>query len=79
MNDNGITTTKAPAETEIFPLDDAAIESLAELDQQDKLTHSARLGILGYFLKVHKLQGNWQLAPNRRELVRSAQQQQPTL
>jgi hypothetical protein len=72
MQENGITTTKAPAETESFPLDDAAIESLAELDQQDKLTHSARLGILGYFLKQHKLTGNWQLSPNRRELVKAA-------
>ena len=77
MQENGITTTKAPPETEAFPLDDAAIEILAELDAQDKVTHASRLSVLNYFLRQHKMQGNWQLSPNRRELVKAAAQQTP--
>lgn len=48
MQENGITTQKLP-ETEVFPLDDAAIELLAELDAQDKVTHTSRLAVLNYF------------------------------
>lgn len=56
-----------------FPLDDAAIESLAELDKQTNDIAVARNAILSYFLRQHKLTGNWQLAMNRRELVRVEQ------
>ena len=58
--------------TETFPLDDAAIESLAELDQQERSIGVARQAILSYFLRQQRMTGNWQLAPNRRELVRQS-------
>jgi hypothetical protein len=57
--------------TENFPLDDAAIDSLAELDQQERNINVARQAILSYFLRQQKLTGNWQLAQNRRELVKT--------
>jgi hypothetical protein len=57
---------------EAFPLDDAAIESIAELDKQEAQINVARNAILSYILRQHKLMGNWQLATNRRELVKAA-------
>jgi hypothetical protein len=63
---------------ENFPLDDAAIEALAEYDQQERTINVARSAVLAYFLRQHKMTGEWQIAPNRKELVR-AQTQQPQL
>jgi hypothetical protein len=59
----------------LFPLDDAAIDSLAELAQQESNANVARNAILAYFLRQHKLSGNWRLALNGRELVRVEQPQ----
>lgn len=55
---------------EIFPLDDAAVEMLAEIDQQERACGVARQSVLNYFARQNKLGDGWQLAPNRRELVR---------
>lgn len=67
--------------TELYPLDDAAIEAIADLDKQESNCNIARNAILSYFLRQHKLSGDWRLAPNRRELVKLpapvAQMQQP--
>jgi hypothetical protein len=63
--ENGATTA---AEQDVFPLDDALIALLAE--QAAAFAHQ-RQGALTLFVRQHKLQGNWQLAPNGRELVRS--------
>jgi len=61
---------------EVFPLDDAAIETLSELDTNErqlieasKNINVARQAILSYFLRQHKMKGNWRLADNKRELV----------
>jgi hypothetical protein len=62
----------AATESELFPLDDAAIETIAELDAQERNVNVARNAVLSYFLRQHKLTGNWSLAPNRRELTRTA-------
>jgi hypothetical protein len=69
-------------ESENFPLDDAAIDTVAELDEEERkldITRAninvARSAVLHYFLRQHKMLGNWQLAPNRRELVRIEQPQ----
>jgi hypothetical protein len=59
-------------ESELYPLDDAAIETIADLDAQERNIAIARNAILSYFLRQHKLTGNWTLAPNRRELTRAA-------
>jgi hypothetical protein len=55
----------------IFPLDDACIEMLTELAAQARTLDVSRNAVLTYFAKQHKLQGNWQLAENGRELVRA--------
>jgi beta-phosphoglucomutase-like phosphatase (HAD superfamily) len=68
---------QSAAEVESYPLDDAAIELIAELDQQEKQVLVARNSILTYILRQHKLTGPWKVAPNRRELVRDAVQPQP--
>jgi hypothetical protein len=70
MDNNGITAKITEADADVFPLDDAAIETLAEFDQQERQLNVARTAVLSYFLKQHKLLGNWSLSPNRRELVR---------
>lgn len=64
--------------TDLFPLDEAAIESIAELDGQEKRLidaakelNVARQAILSYFLRQHKMSGNWTLAENRKELLRN--------
>ena len=54
-----------------FPLDDAAIQILAEIDQQAASLDASRQGVLTLFARQHKLQGQWRLAPNRRELVKA--------
>jgi hypothetical protein len=72
------------AEPELFPLDEAAIEAIQDLDKQEtqlveasKNINVARNAILSYFLRQHKLEGNWQLAENRKELMRQATAQVP--
>lgn len=68
----------AAPEPEMFPLDEAAIESIQELDAQEKRIidaakeiNVARQAILSYFLRQHKMTGNWTLAENRKELTRN--------
>lgn len=66
---------------ERFPLDDAAIETLAELSDNVKAVQTgaemARRAVLTYFCRQHKVQGQIRLAENGRELVirREPQQQ----
>jgi len=66
QNNNG----NGAAEQELYPLDDAAIELLAQFDEQERQINTARNAMLTYFVRLHKLQGNWGVAPNRRELVK---------
>lgn len=64
-------------EPEIYPLDDALIAYLNE-GQRELETLKARAqqvewmmnGALQYFARIHGLEGPWQLAANKRELVR---------
>jgi len=62
--------TAAP---EIFPLDEAAIAMIAELDQQMQPLQTALNAVLTYFARQHNLQGRWTLAPNKNELVKRAE------
>jgi hypothetical protein len=57
-------------ETENYPLDDALIQMLAEINQQMIPLQAQRQGALVLFIRQHKLQGNWQVAENGRELVK---------
>ena len=66
-------------DNEIYPLDDEAIMFIAEvhreieaLRQRAQLFEAALNGALQYFARLHKLEGPWKLADNRRELVREA-------
>jgi hypothetical protein len=52
-------------------LDAAALEMLADIERQEVALAAARQSVLTYFAKQHKLDGQWQLAANRRELVRA--------
>lgn len=70
MQEQNGTNLEVITEQEHFPLDEAAIESLAELDAQERQINTARNAILSYFLRQQKMVGNWQLAENKRELIK---------
>ena len=70
LNPHAPSEDPRPAEPETFPLDDAAIETLQELDRQLLIHSTMRNTVLGFFVRQHKLPGQWQLAPNGRELVK---------
>jgi hypothetical protein len=63
-------------ETDSYPLDETAIEALMDLERQQQALLIAQQTILNYFARQHKLAGGWQLAENRRELVRRSGNQQ---
>lgn len=74
---------------ECYPLDEVAIEQLEELDTQEKRLVDqankaleqlavARQFTLKYFIRVHKLTGDWKLAENKRELMKEVPAVQPT-
>ena len=67
--------TKQPeAEAENYPLDEASIQLLAEIGQQMTALNAQRQGALVLFIRQHKLQGNWQVAENGKELVKAPAQ-----
>lgn len=56
---------------EIVPLDDATIETIADLNSQQRACEFAKQAVLNCFAKQHGLSGNgWLLAPNGKELVK---------
>ena len=63
--------------TENYPLDEAAIEFLAERDAEIARVSAPYLaqqtGMLLYFVRLHKLSGPWRVAENRRELVKATE------
>jgi hypothetical protein len=61
---------KPAAEPELYPLDDAMQGMIGELRQHESQVQ----GALVLFIRQHKLQGNWQIAQNGRELVKAQQQ-----
>jgi len=83
-NPNG----QAP-EVENYPLDEATISVLADIKkaqdqfesdpvvrqvrQHDIALDGQRQGALIVFLRQHKLEGNWKVAPNGKELVKEKQ------
>ena len=62
---------------ELFPLDDAAIEFLGPRRQQVKALNTEINAVLTYFLMQHKLEGQWMLAENDRELVKKSAIKEP--
>lgn len=58
--------------TENYPLDEASIAIFAEGLKQIDLVQAQMGGALRLFLRQHKLDGNWRVAANGRELERVA-------
>jgi len=60
-------------EQEILPLDDICIQKIQQADEMVRNAHreanAAINGMLSYYLAINKVEGNWKLAENRRELV----------
>lgn len=58
---------------EHYPLDDAAIATLAEIRESMKAAQApflaAMQGVVSYFCRQHKLQGQVAIAENGRELI----------
>jgi hypothetical protein len=65
--------TQEAVAQEVYPLDDAAIGIIAEIDQQMMPLNAMLQGALSLFVRQHKLQGRWQIAPGRKELVKVSQ------
>ena len=61
-------------EVENYPLDDALIQMMTEINGQMQTLNAQRQGALVLFIRQHKLQGNWQVAENGRELVKAPAQ-----
>ena len=57
---------------EVYPLTDDDIELLAGYQRDGAALQGRMLGVLDSFVKRHKLQGQWELAPNGREIRRPA-------
>jgi hypothetical protein len=64
------------AEVENYPLDETVITMLGEINSQMQALQAQRQGALVLFIRQQKLQGNWQVAENGRELVKVATTQQ---
>src|SRR5215510_4477504 len=58
---------------DVLPLDDICIAKIAQADQMARDVvrecQAAINGMLSYYLAVNKLDGNWKLAENRKELI----------
>jgi hypothetical protein len=54
---------------DIFPLDDAAISIIEEINEQIKAANIAKNAILMYFCRTHNLIGQVRIAENQRELI----------
>jgi hypothetical protein len=57
-------------EQDNYPLDEATINLLAEFQRAATDINARMQGALTLFLRQHKLEGNWSVAPNGRELVK---------
>jgi hypothetical protein len=61
----------APAAPDVVPLDEALITLLEEYRLQAESIGAQQNGALMLFVRQRDLKGRWQLAQNRRELVRT--------
>jgi hypothetical protein len=62
-------------EIENYPLDEAVIQMMAEINGQIQALNQQWQGALVLFIRQHKLQGNWTMAENGKELVKVREQQ----
>ena len=70
MEQPEVNANATQTEVENYPLDEALIQMLQEINQQMVPLQAQRQGALVLFIRQHKLQGNWQVAENGRELVK---------
>jgi hypothetical protein len=70
-NGNRKLPSKAASDTDAFPLDDALIRLLEDYRLQAAVISAQESGALTLFVRQHDLKGKWQLAQDRRELVRT--------
>jgi hypothetical protein len=56
---------------DVFPLDEETASLLGEYAMRAMALDAERRGALTLFARRHRLQGNWQLAENGKDLVRS--------
>lgn len=59
-------------EQENYPLDDAMISLIADIRTQMQPLQLQLQGALVLFIRQHKLDGNWVIADNGRELAKAA-------
>lgn len=59
------------SESDLFPLDEAAITLLADIKSQMRMLDAQWQGALVLFIRQHNLKGNWQVSENGRELVKA--------
>jgi hypothetical protein len=64
-------TNSQGAEPELYPLDETTIALMAEINTEMAKLSSRAEGALLLFLRQHKLQGNWRMAANGRELMKA--------
>jgi sulfur transfer complex TusBCD TusB component (DsrH family) len=63
------------ANEDVYLLDDAIVKLLEEYRLQASIVGAQESGALTLFVRQHDLKGRWQLAENRRELVRTPEGQ----
>jgi hypothetical protein len=56
---------------DIYPLDEDAIELVADIQRRGAMLQGELTGVLNAFLKREKLTGRWELAQNSREIHRT--------
>ena len=61
--------TEPNSQHEIFPLDEAAIATVAELRENIRAAQFAINAVVSYFVRQHELKGRIQLSDNGRELI----------
>jgi hypothetical protein len=66
-------------ESDMYPLDDAAITLLADIRTQMRMLEAQFQGALVLFIRQQKLTGNWQVSENGREIVKVQQNAPATL
>lgn len=62
-------------EPDVFPFDDALIALIADIDTGHRALAQQEQGALALFARQHDLKGEWRVAENRREFVRTPQPQ----
>ena len=74
MNDKDSEAADVAVPLNVWPLDDAALAALAEIDQQERELAQQmvgqRIGLIRLIARQQRLDGVWGLSDDRRSLVR---------